>query len=1367
MVHIICAWNIFFNLCYYPLISICTHYYRFNFTITEGNSDYFNVGLQSGIVELIHPLNASQDEFFLTIVGQNSQFSCHRGTVLLRITVHNNIEFPILDPVQISEFAANGSVVTQVEVLGGSVGISYSFGDGNMGNAFAIDSTTGIITVYSALNFEVQDSYNLTVIATINQNDPTRVMPTESTIQVVQVLDINEIPTFTNACVFSSIGVCSFTVIENDPNSVTVGTLMGEDPDLPNLPNGQVTFSFDAILPPTAFYLFQVGETVTIVKNETFDREETESFFLTIRITDGGSPPLSSTLVVRVFVDDVNDNAPEFILAPRLFNISESTAVGTVIAQYQAIDRDNGVNGEVTYSLTSVINSAMLPFQIDPINGLLSVSSPLDFEVLNSFFVRITASNPDGLRTEAATNIIIVDVNDNPPVFDQSVYNASVSEGDPVGTFVLLVEATDGDFGEDAFNYSIKNGNFNNSFVISENGTISLSCEVDREVIQVFNLSICVTDFGLPPLSSFATVLIHVSDINDNPPIFTQERHEIFIREDVESVDIITVTAFDRDEPLSPNSMIIFNLNQSSNIGGVFNLTQIDNNNSVLRLIGTLDFETLEMYELRITATDHGSPLLSSETIVVVQVTDNIEFPIFIENKTITVPESVSAGFSIAQVNISGFDSMELNFTILSVSDSSASGNSRQLFDIDSNGVVRTREELDFESIQNFTISIHVFNSEQSLIVFLTVNIVDENEFPPIFEEVGNFSVVEEEPSGTFVGKVVAVDGDTGPMSGVTYAILQDSEVASLFSIEPQTGNIFTAQVLDREKLVEQNLFLPSRGSSDVIIVVATDTEIPFRSSMLAVTVNLVDINDNSPNIQSFPVSLSIPENEMEGEFMVQIVATDRDIGSNGEIDFTLVVLEPLIPSGQEIPFVISSLGVITTNSVLDSEARSSYVLTLMAADNGQPPNSSPEVRFSVLVTDVNDNAPVFSNDSYEISVPENVTLGSAVLLVSATDADNSTTNSEISFVIISSNPSNSAGIFSVSSTGLITVVMPLDFESVRTHFLVIEAVDNGIPAMFSRANVTIRVENVDEAPPVFVRLCSVTIFENRIQLGSAIEQCFAVDISEATGQPNFTSPLVYSIISGNFNDTFSIDGTGSVIVERPIDREEVDFYSLIVQVTNPDGLTASTFVNVTISDANDNPPIITNEDLFQNVDSSDILSGETIFFTVTAMDADIGANARLIYTLDSSIVSVDGMHVNISVTVSDSGVPSLSSSVIITLNFNMPCFLQDHVINATDGDLTSRLLCNAILDPANVDVIFGGMLELACSVPLSNIQPTSFEFIHNNSAMSVIDSYLVIRNVTFETGGDYVCKVVSEIGNLQSDNGIVRILCEYTDLTT
>lgn len=1309
---------------------------------------------------LVHPLYASQNKhILLTIVGENSQFSCHRGRVQLRITViRDDIEFPDLDPVEISENAGDGSIVTRIQAMGGGsgTGISYSFGNGNTGNAFAIDSTTGTITVARALDFEVQGLYNLTVIGTSIRHGNS-----ESAVQVVQVLDVNELPSFTNSCAATTVGVCDLTVLENEPNGTTVGILTAMDPDLSTLPNGQITFSLDSVSPPAGFSLIQVDKMVTLVKNDIFDREEVPTFSLVIRVTDGGSPPLSSILMVRVFVEDVNDNAPEFIQAPSLLLLPESTMVGTPIGQYEATDRDVGVNAQITYSITS--NSVVLAFEINPITGLLRVSSPLDFETVRGYVITVTASNPDGLSTSVSTPIGIVDENDNPPIFSQSVYNTSVSEGDPAETFVLQVEATDADSGlQGAFNFSIKDGNFNNSFVINEDGAIFLANEVDRETIQVFTLTICAVDFGIVSMSSVATVVVNVIDVNDNPPVFVQDRYEVILNEDTEPVDILTVTALDRDEPFSPNSAITFSLDESTNVGMVFNLTQVNNNNAILRLIGQLDFETLDHYILRITATDGGSPSFSTEAIVVVNVTDGNEFPpVVSQNITIDVPESAPTGSRITQVNVSSLNNVNQSFVIVSVTEPGASGNSgTTFFDIDSDGFVRIVQELDFETTESYTVTIQVTDGTSSATVIVTVNIIDVNEFPPEFEGIGNFSVLEEEPIGTAVGTVTAVDGDTGPMSNITYAIFQDSLVASLFNIDPMTGEIITAAVLDREQLVEQNLFLPSAGSAEVITVVATDSVTPFRSSTFDVTIVLVDINDNSPIIQSFPIFSRVDENQMEGEFVARVVATDRDIGINAEINFSSDVVVPIIPLGQDDPFVIDSSGTITTASALDAEETSIYVVSVVAFDRGQPSlNSSTSI--VVRVTDLNDNTPVFSRDSYEVTVPEDIHLRSGIVILDATDADISPSNSEVSFTIVFSDPPNSIDVFNITSNGgnsaLITVVQQPDFESVPSYFLVVEAVDNGNPSLFSTANVTVIIGNVDEVPPAFQSPCEVGILENTIDPGFPVTQCSVFDISEVNGLPLFDVPLTFEFISGNVNNTFSVLMDGTIIMERVVDREILDFYSILLEVSDPSGLTVSSFVNVTILDINDNAPIITNEDLSQTVSTADIEDGETNFFTVLATDADIGDFAELSFMLDNFVVSVDGMNVSISVTVAD---PSFSTSAVINLNFETPCFLQDHMINATDGRLTSRLMCMTSLVPAELDIPFGGTLELQCSV-LANILPSNFEFIHNSSVVPSMDSNLTIENVTFEAGGVYACKVMSDIGNLQSTNGIVRVLCK------
>ena len=1280
----------------------------------------------------------------------------------LRITINNGFEFPNLNPVQISENATLGSVVAQIQVLGGSSEVTYSLGEGNTGNVFAIDPITGTIVVNEALNFEQINLYNLTVIATSSQSGSSGSLM-ESGIQVVEVLDINEAPTFTNSCAISSNSVCNIMIAENEPIGTLIDVFTGDDPDLSSLPNGQITFSINA-LALMHVSLTQLDRAASILSNEIFDREMISDFSFVIMLTDSGSPSLSVSATVNVAVEDINDNPPVFVQAPTDIQVLESAPVNIVIAQYEATDRDIGMNAEIIYSLASK-NSTMVPFEIDMITGVLIVAAPLDFETIRSYDLLITASNPSGLSAEVCTSIDIVDVNEGMPIFNQSVYSGSVIENDQVGTFVLCVDAMDNDCDKDDLNFTIREGNFNNSFTLDEDGCIFISSEVDREVIDFFNLTISVTDCGIPALSSFASVLINIVDVNDNAPQFMQDRFEVDVREDADSTVIFTAFASDRDESLSNNSMITFDLNQTSNVGGVFNLTQIDNNRFSISVVLPLDFGTRNQYNLLVTATDRGSPPLSNGVIVQVNIIDVIELPnILTGNGTVNVSEGVIPGSSIAQVNISILEGVELNYTILSISGSGASGNSgnsgNPIFVIDSDGVIRVAESLDFEATESYTIIIEVSDSVQMAVVTVIVNVIDENEEPPVFVGVGNFSVLEEELEGAVVGVVVAVDGDTGPGTDIIYSIVPDSIVATFFSINPQLGNITTSVVLDREELVEQNLFSPSSGSRETITVVATDTETPFRSSISQVDIMLVDINDNSPIIENFQTPVSVLENQIEG-LVVRTGATDRDIGNNGNFFFSLELISPVLPPGLDIPFSINGIGEITNTAVLDSENISTYVLSLEATDEGEPPNDSDTVIFVVNVEDVNDNTPVFSNSSYEVCVFENETLQSELLLVSATDADISPSNSEISFAIISSDPSTSASIFTISNTGMISLVLPLDFESIQTHTLVIEAIDSGSPALFARVNVTILVKNVDEVPPVFFGTCTVSIIENRANPGSPVTQCMAFDVDEITGQPRFDVPLTYEITSGNINDTFSILMDGSLILEQQVDREEIDFYLLGIQVTDQSGLIASTFLNVTILDDNDNIPIVSNEVLLQAINRADIMLGEINFFTVMATDDDIGINAELSYVVNEFTVSVDGLRTEIAVMVSDTGVPSLSTSVLITLIFDTPCFLQDHMINAFNGSLISSLFCDVNIVPENLDVIFGGSLELECFI-LSNIQPTTVEFLHNNSVVLSMGSDLVINNVTFEDGGDYECRVSSDFGVLMSNNGIVTVLGKY-----
>ena len=381
-------------------------------------------------------------------------------------------------------------------------------------------------------------------------------------------------------------------------------------------------------------------------------------------------------LLLRITVVLTN-KFPQFVHPPTSLTVSELVPNGTVITRYEAIDRDTGINAQITYSVSSVNSSVILPFEIDPVTGDLRVMSPLDFETERGYTVSVRASNPNGIQSTTATVILIVDENDNMPQFVQPSYNASIIEGSSIRTFVVHVEATDADFGpRGTFNFSLlQNSNFNNTFEITQDGNITLANRVDREQIELFNLTVAATDGGTPSLTSVATVIITIDDVNDNPPKFAQSITYASIREDVEiPSEILTVTAYDADSINSNNSRIVFSLDSGGNIGGVFNLTQIDNNNVILQLIKSVEFETLDSYRLQIHASDQGVPTLSSLAIVNISVTDVNEAPTIITGEgTVRIQESILVGFRIARLNTS---SNVQNASIVSVTSFGSSGSS-------------------------------------------------------------------------------------------------------------------------------------------------------------------------------------------------------------------------------------------------------------------------------------------------------------------------------------------------------------------------------------------------------------------------------------------------------------------------------------------------------------------------------------------------------------------------------------------------------------------------------------------------------------------------------------------------------------------
>lgn len=1307
---------------------------------------------------MVHPLTGSQeDQFTLTIVAQNSQFSCHRGRVNIRIIViRDRVEFPDLEPVSVPEDAANGTEIAVVEALSGGVGVAYSFaigGDG--GGVFTINTTSGVISIASPLNFELVAAYNLTIVGTTALTGSTG-----SVVLHVEVLDVNERPSFLTPCALpppDGTEACVFSVLENLPNGTVVDVLTGTDPDFPSLPNGQFTFDLVETVSAVNFTVEQFDDHAIILTTGSFDREQTTSFSFIVRVTDNGTPPLSCDVTVTVSIEDENDNAPEFVQAPVVLKVLESTASGELATQYIAVDADIGTNAEITYTLVPPGDDEV-PFAIHPGNGVLTVNGSLDFESRTNFLVTVVASNPDGLQSNMSVVILIVDVNDNPPIFSQDIYTGSVKEGAMFLYSIVGVAATDADSGLNRrIVFTIEEGNFGGLLAIDNTvnfGLVVVNGDIDRETIDMFILTIRATDMGTPTMSDSALILINVTDVNDNPPIFTSDSYSVSVREDTLSPDdLVSFSAFDADQPQTNNSAIDFTLDPATNIGGVFDLVAVDDNTAMLRLIGQLDFEEEQTYELRVVATDRGFVPMSNEVIIRVNVTNHNEFPPEVSgNQTIVVSEAEEAGSRIAQVNVTDLDMEVLNFTIVGVvGDGAATGNSDlSLFSVDAQGFVTINRQLDFEISQSYRIVVHVSDGELSDVAVITVIVGDVNEFDPTVVVGAVFSVQEEEPNGTYVGTVTASDGDAGPGATLTFALIHDSAVSALFSINPLTGDVFTEQVLDREELVAQDLFLPALGSQEQVRVVVMDSGVPSRSTIAQVGVVLVDINDNAPVMQDTPLVAFVSENMAAGTIVVTVSAVDSDLGENGRVlEYAVSVAD--LPPSDPAPFRISTEGVLETAVVLDAEAVSSYHVNITATDAGNPA-LSVSVNLSVSVSDINDNAPVFTQTSYVTSVPENTTEG-VVAVVQASDRDQSELNSRVVYSIQSVVP---AGSFSIDSeTGEVRVQGGLDFESVQTYTLVISARDQGAPQMSTLVPLTVQVTNIDEVPPRFLAECTISIFEElAIIPGSSppIGQCIAADISEVTGNFMFGVPLVYEILSGNVNDTFRVGSDGTVFLEVGVDREERDTFSIVLRVSDPSGLAVTTPLTVTVLDINDNTPTVLNMPLTRLVTTAEIQAGEEGVVTVLALDSDIGVNAELVFSVAQVEVALDGLGAVVMVTVSDSGLSPLSTSTNVTVSFEEPCYVQAYTIGESDGSLTGQYICSVSIGPMNPDVVVGVAFELLCSA-LTNVEVV-YEFRHNGTVVMMSSGSLFwVTEATFDSAGDYSCAVsFAEVGSLTSD---------------
>ncbi|XP_049324670.1 protocadherin gamma-A10-like isoform X7 [Astyanax mexicanus] len=366
------------------------------------------------------------------------------------------------------------------------------------------------------------------------------------------------------------------------------------------------------------------GKYAELVLEKELDREEQNEINLILTANDGGTPQRSGTVLIHISVLDANDNTPVFSQPVYRVTLSENAPLGSGVVTVSATDADEGANGDVSYEFSRISDRAAKRFSIDKITGEIKVNGNIDYEEETSYEMRVQAKDGSGLASSAKIIIDVSDVNDNAPKIVLKSLNDPLPENAVIGNEVGIINVQDKDSGDNRkIRCSIQqNVPFKLNPSIKNYFSLVTTDALDREKEADYNITITATDGGSPPLSSFMTIHLSVSDINDNPPVFEEQFYSAYVAENNKAgASICSVTA--RDPDWRQNGTVLYSL-VSSEVNGipVSSFLSVNGDTGVIHAVRSFDYEQFRSFKVQVVARDNGSPPLSSNTTVSVFISD-------------------------------------------------------------------------------------------------------------------------------------------------------------------------------------------------------------------------------------------------------------------------------------------------------------------------------------------------------------------------------------------------------------------------------------------------------------------------------------------------------------------------------------------------------------------------------------------------------------------------------------------------------------------------------------------------------------------------------------------------------------------------
>ncbi|XP_021070347.1 protocadherin-3-like [Mus pahari] len=517
---------------------------------------------------------------------------------------------------------------------------------------------------------------------------------------------------------------------------------------------------------------------------------------------------------------DINDHSPEFPDREMLLKIPENAQPGTVFPLKAALDPDIGSNTVQNYTVSPnlhfhVITRSRTDGRKYP---ELVLDRALDREEQSELTLILTALDGGAPPRSGTTtvHIEVVDINDNVPQFMQSLYEVQILENSPIGALVVTVSARDLDsriYGDVA--YSLFQGDgVSQPFVIDKvTGEIRLSKELDFEEISRYNIEIAATDGG--DLSGKCTVVIQVLDVNDNAPELTIRKLTVPVPENSAETVVAVFSVFDSDS--GDNGRLVSSI--QNNIP--FLLKATFENYYTLVTEGPLDRERRAEYNITITVSDLGTPRLTTQHTITVQVSDiNDNAPAFAQTSyTLFVQENNSPALHIGTISATDSDSgsnAHITYSLQLPQDPQLALASLISINPD-NGQLFVLRALDYESLQGFDFRVGATDRGSPALsshALVRVVVLDGNDNAPfVLYPLQNTSapctelLPREAESGYLVTKVVAVDHDSGQNAWLSFQLLKATE-PGLFSVWAHNGEVRTTRLLSERDVPKHRLLL-------------------------------------------------------------------------------------------------------------------------------------------------------------------------------------------------------------------------------------------------------------------------------------------------------------------------------------------------------------------------------------------------------------------------------------------------------------------------------------------------------------------------------------------------------------------------------